>query len=55
MTYDDAWPCHYCYGTGYVWDDGEAGRDARRVTCPVCHGEGVEDEEDEEVEDDEIY
>ena len=45
---DELWLCHYCHGEGYLYDDGEQGRDGRKVTCHVCHGKGVESEEEDD-------
>jgi hypothetical protein len=35
---DELWPCHYCHGEGWIWGDG------KKLTCPRCHGRGIEGE-----------
>ena len=47
IEYPEYYPCYYCEGKRWVWTHGK-----KRV-CPVCHGKGIEPDEDEPEEDEE--
>jgi DnaJ-class molecular chaperone len=44
---DNLWPCHYCYGEGWIWD----AHTRRKLRCPACKGKGIVEEDEEEEEE----